>query len=76
MAVQLTHSQDIELSFDTLENAVQLLRTQDFHLSSDYVRDKTIKIFEKEYRFLYNEALEDLRELQIEDLAKLYGLPI
>ena len=76
MAIQLTHGQDIELSLNALENAVQLLLSQDFHLSSEYVRDKTIKIFKKEYRFLYNEALEDLRELQIEDLAKMYGLPI
>ena len=76
MAIQTSHSQDIELAFNEIERAVEMLRLDDFHLLSEHARDKTIKRFKNEYRFLYNEALEDLRELQLDDLAVLYGLPV
>ena len=76
MAIQTSHGQDIELSFNELERAVEMLRREDFHLLSENTRDKTIKRFKSEYRFLYNEALEDLKELQLDDLAVLYGLPV
>ena len=76
MAIQTSHGQDIELSFNELERAVEMLRREDFHLLSEHTRDKTIKRFKNEYRFLYNEALEDLKELQLDDLAALYGLPV
>ena len=76
MTIQTTHGQDIELSFYELERAAEALRLDDFHLLSEHTRDKTIKRFKNEYRFLYNEALEDLRELQLDDLAVLYGLPV
>ena len=76
MTIQTTHGQDIELSFDELERAAEMLRRDDLHLLSENTRDKTIKRFKSEYRFLYNEALEDLKELQLDDLAVLYGLPV
>ena len=76
MAIQTTHGQDIELAFDGLERTAEMLRRDDFHLLSENTRDKTIKRFKNEYRFLYNEALEDLKELQLDDLAVLYGLPV
>ena len=76
MAIQTSHGQDIELSFNELERAVEMLRREDFHLLSENTRDKTVKRFKNEYRFLYNEALEDLKELQLDDLAALYGLPV
>ena len=76
MAIQTTHGQDIELAFDELERVAEALRRDDFHLLSEHTRDKIIKRFKNEYRFLYNEALEDLRELQLDDLAVLYGLPV
>ena len=76
MAIQTSHGQDIELSFNELERAVEMLRREDFHLLSENTRDKTVKRFKNEYRFLYNEALEDLKELQLDDLAVLYGLPV
>ena len=76
MAIQTSHGQDIELAFNEIERAVEMLRRDDFHLLSENTRDKTIKRFKNEYRFLYNEALEDLKELQLDDLAVLYGLPV
>ena len=76
MAIQTSHSQDIELAFNEIEHAVEMLRRDDFHLLSDRTRDLTVKRFKNEYRFLYNEALEDLKELQLDDLAVLYGLPV
>ena len=76
MAIQTSHGQDIELAFNEIERAVEMLRRDDFHLLSENTRDKTIKRFKSEYRFLYNEALEDLKELQLDDLAVLYGLPV
>lgn len=76
MTIQTSHSQDIELAFDELERTAEMLRRDDFHLLSENTRDKAIKRFKSEYRFLYNEALEDLKELQLDDLAALYGLPV
>ena len=76
MAIQTSHGQDIELAFNEIERAVEMLRRDDFHLLSDRTRDLTVKRFKNEYRFLYNEALEDLKELQRDDLAVLYGLPV
>ena len=76
MAIQTSHGQDIELAFNEIERAVEMLRRDDFHLLSDRTRDLTVKRFKNEYRFLYNEALEDLKELQLDDLAVLYGLPV
>ena len=76
MAIQTSHGQDIELAFNEIERAVEMLRRDDFHLLSDRTRDLTVKRFKNEYRFLYNEALEDLKELQLDDLAVLHGLPV
>ena len=66
--------EDITLAVEEIMACAEALRSSE--PVSDRLRLKLEKLFNIEYTFLYNEAPEELKKLDVYDIAQQLGLPI